>query len=327
MSILRNLEQSVFKYLKDKIKLGSLNKDQIAEVIRFQMETLKTLDMSFSAFDKASLSKLMEKYQGLQFNKNHKYDISKYVMSFKVQMHGKAAATEKIHPFSAHANTSRFFMKLLQEINKNLDELFPTESITLFECKISNVMLLGILREIDIFCRCATVHWTHFIDACTTGETIPLGYQAEYFVKNFDKYAEIINDVHEKEHNYSFMKDVGDLKQKNADMVLYANQQSFLNFLNPNSLGKNAMQYVKYGIFGFGIFTWIMSLWDDWRHIQYLRNKDFKEWMENRVALLRMELANTNPNSPEYIRLVNIIKSYDAKIADYDRKLANYEKE
>jgi len=327
MSILRNLEQSIFKYMKDKIKLGSLNKEQIAQVIQFQMETLKSFSRSFSSFDRASMLKLMEKYQGLQFNKSHKHDISKYVFSFKNQLSGKASAIEKSKPFGAQEATTAFFIKILTEVNKNLDDLFPKESVTLFECKLSNVMVLGILREIDIFCKCTTTHWTHTIDACTGSSLVPLGYQAEYFANHFDKYIDIINDVHDKEHNYSFMKDVGDIQQKNSDMVLYANQQSFLNFLNPSNLSKTAMQHVKYGIFGFGIFTWVLSLWDDWKHIQYLRNKDFKEWMENRAALLRLELMNTNPNSPEYLRLVNIIKSYDAKIAEYDRKLANYEKE
>ncbi len=283
--------------------------------------------MSFSAFDKASTQRLIYMYHSLQFNPNNKNDISKYVKSFPVQLRGRAAAREKDHPFSGHVVCTKFFIKLLEEVDKHIDELFPNDSITLFECRISNVMLFGILREIDIFCRCSTIHWTHVVDSCTVGTLVPLGYQYEYFTKHFPKYINIVSDVHDKENSYSFMKDVTDLKQKNSDMVLYANQQSFLNFLNPNNLSKTAMQHLEYGVWGFNFFTWLVSLWDDYRHVKYLEKKDFKAWLESRVALLRLELANTDPNSAEYLRLVKIIQAYDAKIADYDRKLSKYENE
>ena len=68
-------------------------------------------------------------------------------------------------------------------------------------------------------------------------------------------------------------------------------------------------------------------MWDDWKHTQYLKNKDFKEWLENHSALLRLEVTNIDPNSPEYHRLLKIVDAYDQKIVEYDRKIASYEKE
>lgn len=327
MSVLHTLEQTVFKYIKDKIKVGSLSREQISEVISIEMETLKALQSSFSAFDKSQLIQLNNRYREAKFNRSSKHDISSVIPSLTTKLSSPAVAYEKAFPFGAAAKATGIFISILMEINKNLSSLFPEQSLTIFECKISNVMLLGILREADLFCKMTTILWGHFTDTVTGGDPTPLGYRAEYVHKNLSSYIEILNDVHTKEHNFSFLKDVGDLKKKNSDMILYANNQSFLNFLNPNALSKNVVHYLQHGIFGFGIFTWILSLWDDWRHVQYLRNKDFKEWLENRAALLRLELNGTNPNSPEYQKLVKIIQAYDAKIVEYDRKLANYEKE
>ena len=75
------------------------------------------------------------------------------------------------------------------------------------------------------------------------------------------------------------------------------------------------------------MFTWVLSLWDDWKHERYLKNRDFKEWLEQSATLLRLEANNHDPNSPEYQRLMRIIEAYDKKIVDYDRKLNDYEKE
>lgn len=327
MSVLKNLEQTLLKYVKDKLKLGNLSKEQVSEIIRMQTETLNAINLSLTSFDKGQLLQLMEKYKAVAIDKNNRHDVSKYLISLNMQLTGKASAYEKSQPFGAALIASSQFVKILHEINKNIDDVFPKESITIFECKISTVMLLGILREIDIFCRVTTLLWGHFTDVVTGGDTIPLGYRAEYIVKNFEKYIVVLNDIHTKDHNYSFLKDIGDLQKKNSDIILYANNQSFLNFLNPTNLTQSAMHHVTYGIWGFNVFTWIVSLWDDWKHIQYLRNKDFKGWLETRAALLRLELNNTNPNAPEYQRLVKIIKAYDAKIAEYDRKLSDYEKE
>ena len=38
-----------------------------------------------------------------------------------------------------------------------------------------------------------------------------------------------------------------------------------------------------------------------------------------------MDLANTDPNDPRYVKLQNIIHVYDDKIAEYDREIAEFE--
>ena len=40
-----------------------------------------------------------------------------------------------------------------------------------------------------------------------------------------------------------------------------------------------------------------------------------------------MDMADTDPTSPEYQKLVAVIKAYDEKIADYDRKIIEFEQE
>lgn len=52
-----------------------------------------------------------------------------------------------------------------------------------------------------------------------------------------------------------------------------------------------------------------------------------RAWMQQHVAMLRMDLEQMDPTSPEYIRLQKVIESYDAEITDYDKKIAKYEEE
>lgn len=327
MSIFKDIEQYISKVIKDKIKMGSLSKDQVMEIIKIQSSYLKSLSGTFSVLDKQIMNQLYEKYKVAKFDKSNKNDISKYIPLLPTKLIGPAAAYERSRPFGAAAVVTGNFQKILDEIRKNIDQLFPNEAITLFNSRMSNIMVLGILREIDVFCQCTTFLYTHFSDTCTKGKPTPLGYRADYVHQNFDKYCSIINDVVSKDRNYSFLKDVADLQRKNADMILYANQQSFLHYLNVNNVSKNVTSYLTHGIAGFSIFTWIISLWDDWKHAQYLKNKDFKEWLESHSALLRLEATNVDPNSPEYHRLLKLVDAYDQKIVEYDRKLSAYEKE
>jgi hypothetical protein len=60
-------------------------------------------------------------------------------------------------------------------------------------------------------------------------------------------------------------------------------------------------------------------------HERHLRDVETVQWMEQHVALLRMDMMDTDPNDPKYQKLVKVIEAYDNKISDYDRKIKSYE--
>lgn len=324
MSIFRELEVTVLKYIKDKMKFDSLTKDQIAQVVASHMSNLDKFIDTWDAFDEQSMHSLFRKYKELP-NISQK-NIRPIFLSLQQNLTGKAATYESKKPFGAAEEAADRFKKILKEVNSNLDKLLPEGSFNIYNCKLSGVMLLGILREIDLFLKYNACLWDHFTKACAEKDLSVHGYRHSFVVEKFDDYVEVVNNVISKDKNYSFLKDVHALKQQNSDLVLYANDQSFLSFLNPSKITGSIHHYLKQGLFGFGIITWILMEWDDWKHARYQRDKDFKEWLEQSVTLLRMSLSDHDPNSPEYRKLVKIINTYDQKIVQYDRKISEYEK-
>lgn len=327
MNIFKVLESTVVKLIKDKVKLGSLTKENIDEVLRNQLKVLGDLDTALSGMSPEVMQSFKHKYQSHQFNKSNKLDAGAIHPHFHKLLTGNASAIENKYHFASILVACKTLKHILQDVQKNLPKIMSGGNIAVLNCKISDVMLLGIIRECDMFVKFTSILWDHFMKTITMNDSTLLGYKIDYLNKNVENYAKCVSNAVNKEKNYSFLKEVELLRAKNNDMVLYANNQSFLNFFTPSSVSASAARYVEQGIIGFNLFSLIVSFWDDWKHSQYLKNKDFKEWLELSSTLLRMAAMDVDPNSPEYQRLVKLIKAYEQKIVDIDRKIDEYEKE
>lgn len=100
-------------------------------------------------------------------------------------------------------------------------------------------------------------------------------------------------------------------------------------FMNSSAIPSSLQHSLTIGTKSFiiNIFRWIGEQWVMHKHLQYLRQTKEKEWMEAHVALLKMDLANADPNSEEYRKLVGIIDNYNDQLAELDQKIAAYEQE
>ena len=111
------------------------------------------------------------------------------------------------------------------------------------------------------------------------------------------------------------------------DLILYADGTSGLPMLNPSAFNSQAKSKIQHGIKGFNVVATIADWWNEYRVNKYNENKSFKEWLEANRARLLYELSNTDPNSPEVLRLNKIIDVYNREIADYDAKLREFEED
>ena len=82
------------------------------------------------------------------------------------------------------------------------------------------------------------------------------------------------------------------------------------------------------------LFKWVPKLiydpliaFDDFKRHKYEKQKEEKAWLEQHVAMLKMELDGVDKTSPEYIKTSKIIEAYDSKISDYDKKINEFEEQ
>lgn len=327
MSIFDTLEQTVLRLFKKQDKAPYLTSDKAEFVLKIQKEQLEKLIQVFSSFNSSNMVSLNKKYMKTPVDPKNKNNVVMVIPTIQKKLVGKVGNLERNVPFSGIHHVAKILLKVNGELLKNIDSFIPNEGMNISNTKISSIMLLGMLQEADMFCKYTCYLWTHFTDTITKNNPYPIGYQAKWLNMCLDRYIDILNDVGNKDMGYSFVRDTDAIKRKNADLILYNNNQTFLSFLDKSAYSGSDQRRIREGIIGFNIVGYIVEMWNLWKHDKYLQNKAFKESLENQVAALRYDLMDVSQDSPEYQTLLKRIEMYNDEIVKYDKKLKEYEEE
>lgn len=248
--------------------------------------------------------------------------------NYRKLLSGKASTAESKCPFSSLAEANTTYAKILQEIYRNIDKLFETESITIYDCRISQLAILGILRQSDTVLT-YTCYLFSFMTRVVSGDIGNIPRNRDIFlIDNTEKVANTVNNVLNKMANYSFLTEIDQLRRRQSDLILGVDKSfNFLPYISRHNFSFSILDNLFTALSSLNFFSAAMDAWDDYRIAKYERNKEIREWLSTHVALLKMDLANADPNSPEYVRLQGIINAYDDKIAEYDKAIDDFEKE
>lgn len=322
-SIFKTLEMRVFDLVKNKIKLGSLTVGNLQEICAFQQGYLAATISSLSAFAPRDLDALRQRY----FNKprrSDKPDPRTILLELKSDLRGKAGLLERAMPFGAALDTAQKLFKITAEISKNAPKLIGTGVITIDGARITDVVMLGILRECDLFNKYTSYLWEYFRVVLDEAPGV-LPYRAKYLLDNQEAYMEILQNVCDQTASYTFLNEIEGIKRKNADFLLYANKQSFLPFINRSSYNTSNELHVKHGIIGFNIFSWIVGQWEDWKYAQYKKTQKHRDWMQQEEFRLKQILMDQDPNSPAAKETAKYLEVYSAEIARLDQQITKFE--
>lgn len=132
--------------------------------------------------------------------------------------------------------------------------------------------------------------------------------------------ASFVNGVLARGSTKSIIDVISDIRSK-GDLVMYSESAALDTYANINDY-PSAMQF-------FGSFQPIMFFHDRltmWAYNKYKRNQVMRDWLITKVAVLRMDMANVDPNSAEYQKKLAMLNKYSAYIAELDKKISAYEK-
>ena len=325
--VLGDLTKALVNTVRDSIKLKSIRKEDLQQLLRENIEGHRKIEYALLVFnDKEMKDWFREKVQpALRNNKNNARNV---IFEYQRALKGKAASEENKRPMGSLAKANHEYVKLLENISKEVDHLVEGEQVTIYEVRMSHVALLGILRQSDQVLNFSNYLYTFLSRvASRTAVAIPR-YRDEYMIRNCDRVAKIVSLLLNKQGPYNFLQEVDTLRKNHSDLVLGATGTfNFLPSVNTRSFSISFLDNIASALSCLNIFSAALDAWDDYKLSKYERNKEDREWLENHVALLRMDMADTDPTSPEYQKLVAVIKAYDEKIADYDRKIIEFEQE
>lgn len=323
MTIFKTLENAVINLIQKKLKTNSLSVDNIKEICSFQESYLNDIIDSLERFETPAINTLRDKYFAVT-KRQDRINNQHIILDLKSQLKGKAGLEERNRAFGAALKVAKDYLMIAREVKAGAHRLIEDKVVTIESARMTDVMLLGILREMDLFVR-YTGYLFEYFQIVLSGSREQLPYRARFLADNQATYMILLETVLSRSQGYSFLTETRAIKRKNADLILYANGASFMQFLNPSNYTKDNQVTLSQGVFGLAIFAWIASKWDDWKHSQYKKTKVHKEWLEQERARLQQISMDTDPNSDQAVTTARYIEAYSQKIAELDQEITEYE--
>lgn len=240
------------------------------------------------------------------------------------ELSGNAMRDEKNSMFASMTYSAHALMETCAYISDNVEDLFNDKVINLYNTRISQVGILGVLRNANI-CASYFNYMLVEVTAATVKGLTSYPYRLEYIVKNQAATINNVNNIYGKSGSFSFLADIKEMKKRNLDMfVLDSDGKSNAADLPYDSLPIDVKSNFISGLFGLNFFRWLGETWASVRHHQFTKMQAEREWVSTHVNLLKMASAKMDPDSKEYQRNIAIIEKYNKMIAKLDKKLATY---
>lgn len=326
MDVLSTLKNTVVSLVSTKAHLRAMKKEDVEDILKQNISQHSLMVEAFTVGkDKEINDWFRDKVApGMKKSKNSCKD-SYYV--FRKALTGKAATLESKRVLSSLAAANQKYSDVLNEILKGIDKLMEEENVTIYDVRISQLAVLGILKQSDKLSEYSAYLYSYMTRAANGNlENIPRNRDV-FLDQNSASVATIVNNVLNNSGTYSFMKEVENIKKNQSDVTIGADKSfNFNGFVHVNGFSPSILDNIGSALSSLNIFGAALDAWDDYKLSRYERDKELREWMATHVAILKMDLANTDPNDPKYLELQNIIKAYDDKIAEYDRKIEEFEK-
>lgn len=209
-----------------------------------------------------------------------------------------------------------------QKLRDNFESLFnqgtnPTD-IEIEQLKLSHAAIFGYINLSNLMCD-----WFCFVFGGIVGNTdetlrIP-AYRDVIIKQSISTVGDFVNSVLARGKSKSILDVVANIKEK-GDVVLYTNSASLDTYANIRNYPEAVSLFG-----GFQPIMWIHDYLAMRSYNQYKRNQAMRDWMQAKVALLRMDMSKVDPTSQEYQKLLAILNKYSDFIAEYDKKIAKYE--
>ena len=328
MEILKAFGTAFYETLKSAVKFRSVSRDDLRDLIRECIIGHEIFINAFDKFNPQEMNNFRDRFQAKV--KGSSLKSANVYATYLQKLPSKALGDERTKFMGSLYHVNKTFISILKDILKNLDKLVEKEAIDINDTRITQIALLGVVRQARIVSRWSIYIWFQYLRIGTGTDVDTPGSRVHFLLDNVDLVHKVVTHIYNKTGPYTFLGDVIAIKKKNADFLLGAAEGSTMaqitGMLNPAIFKATFLDSLSTAISLFtSIFRNIGERWDDWMHSIHVENIEMKEWAENHVTLLRMELNETDRNDPKYDKLVSIIEAYDQKIADYDAKIRSYE--
>lgn len=313
------LDAAISAQLSSKGAIASLTKDQFLDFIDLVAGSVKT-NLKFYT-DTAHLEKQMKEFIKPKAGETRKAVIFYQAIYKEMQFSSKKAMDERF--MGAIVDTLAAYAVVLDEVAKNIDNIFQNKSINLFNTKVSHAVVFGMIADAEMFCK--FVDWFNTLMMSEMIPALPgiLPYQLKYLEAAVKVVPALINRVVNGRFNSTFVAGIMNYKNGGSD-VLVVNGDNQSNAKFAKIAGNVTDSDIESGARGINLFKKIGDWWVTLKDEKMRRLRAERDLVQARVQLLKLDLDGMDPESPEYKKQVKIIENYTALIARLDQKLDKY---
>lgn len=247
-----------------------------------------------------------------------------YYNSICAGLRGTAKAAMESRFLGAFADTTDALILILEEISGNLDKFFTEKNITVYNTKISQVAIIGMLESAKDFANFVTKFIEVFMSDRNADIGKPERYVTTFMSEQLQSVCDLMNRVINNHLSKTFLNAILKYRNGGADInVVNSENKSSVQFTKITT--EVTESDVQAGARGFKIFRWIGDWFADKADRANRKRVAEREQLQARARLLQLELDGYDQASPEYQRLVKIIANYQKQIDRLNQQIAKYE--
>ena len=318
-------------YMKRYATSKIISKTSLLQWLKNVIDTLQLVENGYNKLTYADKTKLRETIQSNLQYVDEPF-VKKILSNYVKQLNNKAFIEESKVFLGSFIKTNKKLLSVLKKLNDNIDQFFKNESVQIGQIKLSQLSLLSIISQAQKFGE-FTIYFISIIYDIASLEPgskyKPTKYKTNILKNNYNSVIDIINNVVNKTKEYDFLREIKTEYVPSYDFSLGVINEhtSIIDTILSKLFRKNSLTMeLSQGFFGLNIISIAEDLYQQYLYDKYRYTKTLKEWMEQRTALLKMDLnKQQNPNQKE--RLQKIVSRYEDLIAKYDRQIRDYETE
>lgn len=312
---------STIKGVFEKQKDGSVKKQDLLKEIHDILSRARTISNILSS-DDVQTFKLEKYYEAVLKDRNKVY--AQAYLNFYNKLSVKSKRMEDMLMMSSLTFALSQSVTILADLLDNLDKYIGVSEINEHNMKVSHAGILNFVYAVRHICNFTVFLFCGITTDISNSKIITPKYRILYLETVNDNMAVLVNNV----VNFNIFKDtissINELQKTGKDLFIMNRETKMDNSDLATLLQSNLTITFPIRITIPNIFLMLGRTYHDIIHWWNVRNLKEKEWMEARVALLRLQLDNVDPSDPEYAKLSDVVLKYDNSITEYDAKLKKY---
>ena len=291
-----------------------------------RIESLSTLSTSMA--DVFNNPKTVAKLQlALRAPKGSPKTILSFQEVYRVYISDLSSALRSAEHASAFSTIGRSATRLnagLIALGKAFATIFDEDGseIDPTSLNVSQAMALGYLDNAQTF-----LTWTSYVlnmglsDLPGSAEVPP--YQEEWAMVNLGSVVKFVTSLFNLLPKTTIVDQIQKVRSTNRDAALATNGNTLDQYASENDY--TGGETVSLDGFMRSPALMIGQKRINWERSQADQLKQLQNWLRNKITLLQLNLARTNPDDPTYRHTQKLVENYMKDLSDTARKLSQYE--